>query len=406
VRAVYGGGGHHDAAGRQEDDFRGRRAHLAGRRGWSRRCGTYAERCATPEPNTSNLSQAAELAVNTLFYRKPVFAAWNIVKYNVLANSGGPELYGTEPWTFYFRNLALNFNIWFALALLSGPLFLIQKALSISKQGFQSGLRTIVFLAPFYMWLAIFTLQPHKEERFMYPAYPLLTLNAAVASHILLVALGSVLHGQVIAKIKFGIVAATLLLSIVAGLTRVYGLYSAYSAPLRIYSPLWDEPSPDRAGQNVCFGKEWYRFPSSYFLPDDMHAKFVRSEFRGILPAEFSEAGAGFGFRSGTWLPTSRLNDRNEPDPEQHTPLAECDYVVDTQYPENTDPLPPLEPDYTADADVWEEAKCVPFLDAARTPALARMVWTPDVGGLPDRLRRRWGRHCLLRRRATKVEAP
>jgi alpha-1,2-mannosyltransferase len=342
---------------------------------------------------------AIEAGTNTLFYRKPIVAAWTIVKYNVLSNSGGPELYGTEHWTFYFRNLALNFNIWFALALLSGPLFMVQKMFAVSKQGFQSGLRTFVFLAPFYMWLAIFTLQPHKEERFMYPAYPLLALNAAVSTHIILVALGSVLQGKVMTSIKLSIIAATLLLSIDIGLARVYGLYSAYSAPLRIYSPLWNDASLGQHRQNVCLGKEWYRFPSSYFLPNEMHAKFIRSEFRGMLPGEFSEAGTGFGFRSGTWLPTSGLNDRNEEDPEKYVQLDNCHFLVDTQYPENTDPLPPNEPDFVADTDNWDEVKCVPFLDAARTPALARIIWTPDSHFVPDELRRRWGRHCLLRRR-------
>ena len=97
---------------------------------------------------------------------------WNIIKYNVLGEGGGPELYGTEPWTFYFRNLTLNFNIWFILALLCLPLFLVQKITMPSTQGFQSGLRAIIFMSPFYLWIAIFTLQPHKEERFMYPASP------------------------------------------------------------------------------------------------------------------------------------------------------------------------------------------------------------------------------------------
>ena len=113
--------------------------------------------------------QFFDFVINLFFYKKAVVVTWNIIKYNIFSSTGGPELYGTEPWTFYFKNLALNFNIWFILALLALPLFLIQKAVSPSGQGFQTGLRTIVFVAPFYMWLAIFTAQPHKEERFMYP---------------------------------------------------------------------------------------------------------------------------------------------------------------------------------------------------------------------------------------------
>ena len=40
-------------------------------------------------------------------------------------------------------------------------------------------------LAPFYIWLGILTMQPHKEERFMFPVYPLLCFNAAVATYLI-----------------------------------------------------------------------------------------------------------------------------------------------------------------------------------------------------------------------------
>jgi alpha-1,2-mannosyltransferase len=39
----------------------------------------------------------------------------------------------------------------------------------------------VVRLVPFYLWLGIMSAQPHKEERFFFPAYPLLCFNAAVA---------------------------------------------------------------------------------------------------------------------------------------------------------------------------------------------------------------------------------
>ncbi|KAH7319887.1 Alg9-like mannosyltransferase family-domain-containing protein [Stachybotrys elegans] len=354
---------------------------------------------------------ALDFFVNLFFYKKMVVASWNIVMYNIFSSSGGPDLYGTEPWTFYFKNLALNFNIWFPLALLALPLFVLQKLVAPSSQGFQSGLRTVVFVSPFYMWLAIFTAQPHKEERFMYPAYPLLMLNASLSLHMILSALGQsdpkTLVGKIPARLKLFAVSAVLLLSLDISLTRVYGIYSAYSAPMSIYSPLWGEGEGQqpigRDGDLVCFGKEWYRFPSSYFLPRDMRAKFVRSEFRGLLPGEFSEARTGFGFWSGTWLPPSGMNDRNQEDPGKYTELRACSFLVDTQYPERNEPLPPNEPDYIADVENWEAVKCEPFLDAANTHILARAVWVPDLEIIPDKYKRKWGRHCLLQRRKASL---
>lgn len=349
-----------------------------------------------------------DAAINTFFYKKVEFVSWNIVKYNIFSSTGGPDLYGTEPWTFYFRNLAINFNIWFVLALLSLPLFFVQKAFSAKHHDFVYGMRTIVFLSPFYMWLAIFTIQPHKEERFMYPAYPFLALNAALGLHIILSALGNsdpkTLAGKIPARLKLLVVVSALLLSFDLGFARIIGLYTAYSAPLKIYQPLGagliGQQGLGGRGDHVCFGKEWYRFPSSYFLPRDMHPKFIRSEFRGLLPGEFSEARTGFGFWSGTWLPTKGMNDRNEEDMGKYVSIKECSFLVDTQYPENHDSLPPNEPDYIADQENWEVVKCEPFLDAANTHLLARVLWVPDFSFVPEKYRRKWGRHCLLQRKS------
>lgn len=354
------------------------------------------------------------MAVNAFFYKKIEFVAWNIVQYNIFSKSGGPDLYGTEPVTFYFRNLLLNFNIWFVLAMLAIPLAMLQDLLQWTPGRFLS-LRTAVLTAPFYLWLAIFSAQPHKEERFMYPAYPFLALNAALSAHILLSALGTSsprsLISKIPAKLRFLSVAALFVSATALGLARIYGSYAAYSAPLKIYAPLGagadGEAGIGADGDLVCFGKEWYRFPSSYFLPRSMRAKFVRSEFRGLLPGEFAESavgapavGIGSSIRPGTWLPTSGLNDRNEEDPGKYVDdIVACDFLVDTQYPLHDGPLPPLEPDYVADAETWEVVRCEQFLDAARTHPVARAVWVPDLPVVPERFRRKWGRHCLLKRR-------
>lgn len=121
------------------------------------------------------------MAIDSFFYKKFVCVPLNIVLYNVFSGgSKGPNIYGVEPWTFYIRNLALNFNVWFLLALLALPSLLFQHFIRQKSVSRQTLLRGVVFVSPFYLWLAIFTLQPHKEERFMYPAYPALVSNPAV----------------------------------------------------------------------------------------------------------------------------------------------------------------------------------------------------------------------------------
>lgn len=118
---------------------------------------------------------------------------WNIIRYNIFGGEErGPELYGTAPWTFYFSNLILNFNILTPLAFLSLPALGVTYIVDKRRLGFQkpSSEETSAFtivglrLAPFYLWTGILTLQPHKEERFMFPAYPLLCLNAAICVYL------------------------------------------------------------------------------------------------------------------------------------------------------------------------------------------------------------------------------
>ena len=40
-----------------------------------------------------------------------------------------------------------------------------------------------------------------------------------------------------------------------------------YHAPLVVYGHVSRHPSP--GGARVCVGKEWYRFSSSFFLPEE-----------------------------------------------------------------------------------------------------------------------------------------
>jgi len=261
-----------------------------------------------------------EFIISGFLYKRLVLVPLNIVLYNIFSGPGkGPEIYGTEPWHFYIRNLLLNFNIWFVLAVAALPLFTLKKIFSTTPQegGAITGLRSIIFMSPFYLWLGIFSFQPHKEERFMYPAYPALALNAAMALHIILAAFGQsdpkTIVGKIPARLKLLVVSLVVIGSVDVGIARIYGIYDAYSAPLKIYEPLQNGTLGLR-GDSVCFGKEWYRFPSTYHLPNDMRAKFVKSEFNGLLPGQFAEVRHGHGFWAGAWLEPPGMNDENKED--------------------------------------------------------------------------------------------
>ncbi|KAF2878147.1 Alg9-like mannosyltransferase family-domain-containing protein [Massariosphaeria phaeospora] len=348
----------------------------------------------------STILLIVQTGIDTFFYKKLVSVPLNIVLYNVFSGgSKGPNIYGVEPWHFYIRNLALNFNLWFFLALAAFPLLLFQHVIRQKAVSKQTLLRGLVFVSPFYLWLAIFSLQPHKEERFMYPAYPALALNAATSLHILLANLGSTqpqdLASKIPAQVKLALVSVFILGTFNLGALRTIGIISAYSAPLNVYAPLQQQgiTSP---GDNVCLGKEWYRFPSSYLLPDQVRAKFIKSEFYGLLPGEFSEAKDGFGLYPGAWLVPSGMNNENREDLGKHIDIEHCKFLVDSRLPG----APPtvLEPDYISDTENWEKLTCRSFLDASQTPFLGRLLWIPEWPFIPERFRRKWGEYCLLRR--------
>lgn len=137
-------------------------------------------------------SQAPVVALDTLFYGKLTIVPWNIVKYNVFPDARrGPNLYGTEPAEFYLHNLLLNLNVIVPFALASLPALLVTHRIDRKRLGDRAGpgrsspyTVLAVRLAPMYVWFAIMFSQAHKEERFMYPVYPIICFNAAVTLYL------------------------------------------------------------------------------------------------------------------------------------------------------------------------------------------------------------------------------
>ncbi|EPS41638.1 hypothetical protein H072_4458 [Dactylellina haptotyla CBS 200.50] len=301
--------------------------------------------------------------VDSIAYRKIVLVPLNIVLYNVFGGEGrGPDLYGTEPWWYYLANLSLNFNIMTGFALSS----IFFQALGMIAWPTSTNRHQLVLQFPFYLWLSIFTMQPHKEERFMFPAYPALCLNAAISmfwvKHVIsqiMRTLKSNISGE-----TWGTVAVFCISSVAAliSILRITAINTAYSAPMGIYN--FDRDLT--LDGNVCFGKEWYRFPSSYFLSESARPRFIKSSFSGLLPGTFSES--DFGFRTGTWRIPENMNDLNQEDPSKYVPIDSCNYLVDSYYRDKKETS--LEPNYILDIENWEQVSCKPFLDAAQTPFL------------------------------------
>nr|CAD7596983.1 unnamed protein product [Timema genevievae] len=215
--------------------------------------------------------------IDSSYYSRFVVAPFNILYYNVFT-SHGPNLYGTEPWTFYFINGFLNFNFVFVAALLT-PVFLLLVLLLVPlNHRHPACLPYWLSLQPLYLWLFVFVLQPHKEERFLFPVYPMICLAGAITVDALqklwfrFLVRRATKAAHYLAHTAPIMVSAILVCSLL-GVSRISALYNGYHAPLDLFMELsnvtGDNKLPADQNINICVGKEWYRFPTSFFLPDN-----------------------------------------------------------------------------------------------------------------------------------------
>jgi len=502
------------------------------------------------------LSFALQARVDRVLFGRWMLAQWNLFKYNALGVGGGGEgsnLYGVEPASFFAVNLLLNFNVLAVLALLS-PLALLalwrgRRALEAKQRADEAARAALaaageareaeqlqelaraddddllhagepVFttllacLAQLWLWFAVMSARPHKEERFMFVVFPLVPLAAAVT----LVAIENLavapLAGWLFAAARSAsttsaaaaskpseplrrLERASLARALVAGLvflaagaaslSRVAALVYGFRAPVHVWevlghaiqahkpgvenrdnldapqAPLLAAPRPwlgldvvvtengtlvsggtdytpsvppgneplvrfSNPGVVVCVGKEWYRFPSHFFLPESTRAnaaKFPHPDRRHRAggPAQLGFLRSGFGgqmpqayrMRAGGSAEANRsgFNDANKAWADYPYKSADvCDFIVDLQLPAGRTRQPELErhmaalppikagssfeqveklchppeerepPPNCCGADAkssnrFESVFCEPFLDRETSPLLARAFWVP-----------------------------
>jgi alpha-1,2-mannosyltransferase len=135
-------------------------------------------------------------------------------------------------------------------------------------------------------------------------------------------------------------------------------LHKYYSAPAAIYTVLSTQQQPD---EKVCTCGEWYRFPSSFYLPTGQDLGFLPSSFTGQLPQPFSVHGS----KPASVSVQQPFNDRNLEQKERYVDVADCHWIVDL----STGDCAPASARVVATA---------PFLDAERTPStLHRTLYLP-----------------------------
>lgn len=124
---------------------------------------------------------------------------------------------------------------------------------------------------------------------------------------------------------------------------RIIALHKNFAASQDIYEIL-NKPEIKFSNQmldnkehiNVCVAKEWYRFPSSFFIPEnldesikkqDWRLNFIDSGFKAQLPGRFRE---NVGLVNGTRFVDGLFNDMNREVSERYLNVRDCDFLIDT----------------------------------------------------------------------------
>jgi alpha-1,2-mannosyltransferase len=285
------------------------------------------------------LVQATVMLIDYHFYGRWISPIWNIVQYN--ASGGGDSLYGVEPLSYYMKNILLNFNYIGVVAVMVLPFWWLSakfqpntagtKLQQVQQQQLQWRMILVGLLLPLYLWLGLVLPRPHKEERFLYPCYPLFCFGAALTVDVILD--GLVIRffrlAQAPTFAKWAVQSAVWFPSTLLSALRILALSRYYQAPMILYATLnshiisSSSPLTTSSGTNttVCTCGEWYRFPSSFFLPENVTLGLLPSSFQGQLPQSFTVHGS---HRESPLV----FNDRNLEQIESYINSAVCQYMV------------------------------------------------------------------------------
>ena len=243
-----------------------------------------------------------------------------------------------------------------------------------------------------------------QEERFLYPAYPLVCL---VATDVVLGAVVPVFNyllscdplsgrpGRLVRWVAVGI-------SCLLGSSRIYSNYRNYAGfvtsklmhmnityfHLRVSKPhlcagimaTWTELGNDAKLSfngltktiNVCTGNDWYSFPSHFFVDSPVKLRFIEEDFRGILPQYYG---------ARPWdTPLQPFNNRNKEERSRYVDLQECDYFVILREEgdlETGSSLSRKIREYVSSELSFTVVAAEPVIHSSRSPVITRAFFIP-----------------------------
>ncbi|GAA53763.1 alpha-1 2-mannosyltransferase [Clonorchis sinensis] len=311
------------------------------------------------------------ILVDSFYFGRVVLAPWNIVHYNVFSQatnvSGSASvLYGVEPASFYVKNYLLNFNLLvplsccFALFSLIYSLFILFSSRPGSReQVWNVPARTLprrdIYMScflPLLTWNVVFFVQPHKEERFLYPCYPFMVLGAALLMWDMNQLVSNVRRCRNIGKYFCTIFSGiTIVLFLLFSFSRIAALVRWYNAPVYLIRHLPTQVSDTKS--ILCLGRDWHYFPSRFLLPqggEKWDVSYLPSNFSGQLPGQYKPVGSEARVVDSTRVDGSHFNVENleEPDRFLSGGAERCDFIMDRDSTPGT-----REELYVAQSDKW-----------------------------------------------------
>jgi alpha-1,2-mannosyltransferase len=232
-----------------------------------------------------------------------------------------------------------------------------------------------LYLIPLPIWIILMSRMAHKEERFLFVVYPLICLGASFSLGILVPWLNFFILKIISKKLKVitmeritnVIVAVLLFIIILMSISRIISMVKNYSSPIYLYRNFNDIQINNNQNNSIhiCTGKEWYRFPSNFFLPSYKYKlSFIESSFDGQLPNYYSI------HNNATWIIPSNFNQFNKKEITRYVNSSICNYLIDLELLEQTEPF------YSKDLS-WKIIQKYKFLDNARSPSFLRAFYIP-----------------------------
>ena len=274
-------------------------------------------------------------AVDSYYYGRKSFSPLNILLYNAITGSGD-ELYGIEPASYYVKNLILTVGFAFPLGLLGSSLCLLRLVLPSlrNKENKNSLSIELTLFSSAFLWIALLFSRPHKEERFMYPVYPLMCLLAALFSQFITDSLTGAIVSRSPEEIKQKrekvirntAYSGCLMIFATIAFCRIFALKNNYGGYIKLWTaaePIFSKASLRSAVPiRICMGSDWYTFPSHFFLPPNTQLDYFNDGFKGILPQHFAA-------ENGTFCkPIQPFNGLNKEETSRYVELETCDYIV------------------------------------------------------------------------------